>query len=199
MENLITLTVNSTHFYLIACRGGWLLLDAGWALPQFTAQLKARRLDIASIKYVMFTHHHPDHAGLVGEIIKLSGAKLIIHSVQIPYLADLHAFLAKKGPFTPIQVDKSSLISPTRADLQGIGIQGEIIQTPGHSPDHISLVLDSHIAFTGDLPPLEYTAEEAQAQVAESWEKIAECGVEWIYPSHTDPVRNQVGSGLLNA
>jgi glyoxylase-like metal-dependent hydrolase (beta-lactamase superfamily II) len=185
VDPLITLTVNSTHFYLTGCTGGWLLVDAGWDLASFTRQLKAKRIAPGDIRYVMFTHHHPDHAGLAGEILELSGGRLIIHEVQIPYLDDLHAFLKKKGPFTPLRVDKTTLVSPDRAALERIGVAGEIVETPGHSPDHISLVLDSRIAFTGDLPPPEYTAQEAYREVCQSWKKLLERGVEWVYPSHT--------------
>lgn len=32
-------------------------------------------------------------------------------------------------------------------------VYGEILWTPGHSDDSVSLVLDSGIAFTGDLQP----------------------------------------------
>ena len=88
MENILSLAVKSTHFFLLDCKGGKLLLDAGWELSQFTAQLSRYQIPIRDIRYVMFTHTHPDHAGLVQDIRSQSGAKLIIHSVQIPYLAE---------------------------------------------------------------------------------------------------------------
>jgi ribonuclease/clavin/mitogillin len=97
MENLITLTVNSTHFYLIDLPTGKLLIDAGWGLAQFTHQMRAYKIPFSDIRYVMFTHHHPDHAGLVQDIKNLSGARLIIHEQQIPYLKDLRDYYAKKG------------------------------------------------------------------------------------------------------
>ena len=34
IEPMLTLTVNSTHFYLVDCRGGMLLFDAGWELAR---------------------------------------------------------------------------------------------------------------------------------------------------------------------
>lgn len=42
----------------------------------------------------------------------------------------------------------------SRIFLENEGISGEIIQTPGHSDDSISLVIDECCAFTGDLPGL---------------------------------------------
>lgn len=38
----------------------------------------------------------------------------------------------------------------SRAFLAGIGIDGEIISTPSHSPDSVSLVLDDGDCFVGD-------------------------------------------------
>jgi glyoxylase-like metal-dependent hydrolase (beta-lactamase superfamily II) len=187
VENFITLTVNSTHFYLIACKGGWLLLDAGWSLEQFTAQLKRYEISFPVIKFVMFTHHHPDHAGLVQEIKKLSGAKLIIHEKQIPFIKELQAYQEKKGGYQPVKVETGDLVSPGREVFQSIGIQGEIVETPGHSDDSISLVLDGGAAFIGDLHPPEYETGEKYTLTCESWKKLLARKVEWFYPSHTQP------------
>ena len=59
MDNLLTLTINSTHFYLIDCQRGKLLVDAGWELAQFTSQMKAFKISFNQIRYVMFTHARP--------------------------------------------------------------------------------------------------------------------------------------------
>jgi glyoxylase-like metal-dependent hydrolase (beta-lactamase superfamily II) len=88
MNKPLTLTVHSTHFYLIDCAGGKLLIDAGWELAAFRAQMKAYQLSWEQIRWIMFTHHHPDHAGLVQAVRELSGARLILHEKQIPYLED---------------------------------------------------------------------------------------------------------------
>jgi glyoxylase-like metal-dependent hydrolase (beta-lactamase superfamily II) len=188
MENLIRLTVKSTHFYLVDCLGGKLLVDAGWELPAFTAQLKQYRVPVSAIRYVMFTHHHPDHAGLVQDIRNLSGAKLIIHEKQIPYLENLRAFYAKKGGYTPIRVEKTDLISPSRSALRAIGIQGQIVETPGHSDDSISLALDNHSAFIGDLTSPDFVEPENESTIRKSWRKLLDLGVETFYHSHTDPI-----------
>ena len=187
MENLLTLTVNSTHFYLIDLQPGWLLVDAGWGMAQFTAQLKAYQLPFSAIKYIMFTHHHPDHAGLVQKVRDASGAKLIIHSKQIPYLENLRAFYEKKGGYVPIRVEKDDLVSPSREQLVKIGIHGEIVETPGHSPDSISLVLDSKAAFIGDLTPPVMAGEESIAEVCQSWRKLLAAGATRFYHSHAGP------------
>jgi glyoxylase-like metal-dependent hydrolase (beta-lactamase superfamily II) len=187
MENLLTLTVNSTHFYLVDLQPGWLLVDAGWGMAQFTAQLKAYRFPITAIKYVLFTHHHPDHAGLIQAVRDACGAKLIIHKKQIPYLEDLRTYFEKKGGYVPIRVEKDDLVSPSRGRLSSIGIHGEIIETPGHSPDSISLGLDSGVAFIGDLTLPMAAGEEQIDEVCRSWRTLLARGTTRFYHSHTDP------------
>lgn len=184
MDYLVTLTVNSTHFYLVDCQGGKLLVDAGWDLPSFSAQMKARQVAPTAIRYVMFTHHHPDHAGLAQDIKDLCGAKLIIHPLQIPYLKNLRGYYAKKGGYTPIRIEKGDLVGPDRAALAAIGVQGEIVETPGHSPDSISLALDSRAAFIGDLPAPDLVPPESYEATAASWKKLLGMGVERFYHGH---------------
>jgi glyoxylase-like metal-dependent hydrolase (beta-lactamase superfamily II) len=187
MSPPIILTVNSTHFYLLPCAGGLLLVDAGWELGQFTAQMKALKIPLSAIRWVMFTHHHPDHAGLVQNIKNLSGARLLICRVQIPYLENLRAYYAKKGGYEPLRVEKNDLLDPDRAALRAIGVAGEILETPGHSPDSISLLLEGGAAFIGDLPAPEFAAEESAPLVRASWQKLLAGGAQVFYHSHTPP------------
>ncbi len=187
MENILTLTVRSTHFFLIDTGKGKLLVDAGWDWNEFSAQLKTYRVQVADIRYILFTHNHPDHAGLVQQIKELSGAKLLIHARQIPYLPELAAYAAKKGGILPVRVDKNDLISPSRQDLARIGIAGEIVETPGHSEDSISLVLDSGKAFIGDLALPGLVSEEQSAQTCASWKTLLGLRASTFFHSHTDP------------
>jgi glyoxylase-like metal-dependent hydrolase (beta-lactamase superfamily II) len=187
-----TLTVKSTHFFLIDLPDGRLLLDAGWELEAFAAQMKASKASFTDIRYVMFTHTHPDHAGLVQEIKQRSGARLIIHEVQIPYLKDLRAFSERKGWTQPIELSSTDLVSPNRRDLEQIGLHGELVETPGHSPDSISLALDNGAAFTGDLTSPLFADEETGAVIAASWQALLDRGATTFYPSHTPPVPAEI-------
>lgn len=191
MENLVTITIKSTHFYLIDFGKGKLLVDAGWAelLPRFNAGLKKAQVRYEEIKYVMMTHHHPDHAGLIQTVKRLSGARLLIHEKQIPYLPTLAAFYKKTGEFEPVVVGHDDLVSPDRGVLAALGIRGEIVSTPGHSPDSVSLVLDSGMAFVGDLHLPDMVGEESLAETRASWKKLAELKAELIYPAHGNPFR----------
>lgn len=199
MDPLITLTINSTHFYLISCQDGKLLVDAGWGLGQFTSQLKNYQVPVKSIRYILFTHHHPDHASLVQDIKDLSSARLIIHEKQIPYLENLRGYFEKKGGYTPIRVETTDLVSPTREMLKSIGIHGEILETPGHSDDSISLLLDNGEAFIGDLTAPDMVSPENERVVRESWKTLLEHGARRFYHSHTDPFPSERIVKLLDA
>jgi glyoxylase-like metal-dependent hydrolase (beta-lactamase superfamily II) len=199
MENLLTITVKSTHFYLIDIGRGKLLVDAGWAelLPRFTAELKKTGVRYDEIKYVMFTHSHPDHAGLVQSVKRLSGACMIIHANQIPFLPALAKMYLHTREFEPITVAKGDLVSPDRAALAAIGIHGEIVPTPGHSSDSVSLVLDSGMAFIGDLHLPSMVTEESLPEIQASWAKLKAMHAEHIYPAHGAPFRFSEGSLIL--
>lgn len=188
MQSPLSLTVNSTHFYLIDCAGGLLLVDAGWELAKFTAAAKAQRVNLAGIRWVMFTHHHPDHAGLVQSVKGLSGARMIIHANQIPFLADLQGYYAKKGGYEPIRVEPGDLVGPDRAALRAIGIQGEIVETPGHSPDSVSLLLEDGRAFIGDLPAPDTVWDDTADEVRASWRTLIQRGARVFYHAHAGAI-----------
>ena len=167
------------------------MVDTGWAgsLPALKSQLKRYDIDLAQIRFIMITHHHPDHAGLTQEIKQAGKARLIILDRQIPFLEDLRAFYAGKGVYEPIQVEASDLVltSSNRAALNRIGVRGEIVETPGHSDDSVSLVLDSGMAFIGDLHPPDFVQDEAREVTCQSWKKLLRLNVKTIYPAHGNP------------
>lgn len=192
MENLVTITIRSTHYYLIDTPSGKLMVDTGWAgsLPTLKSQLNRYSITLAQIRYLMITHHHPDHAALTQEIKDACGAKLIIHEKQIPFLKDLEAFYREKGGFVPIRVEKDDLIvsQSNRDVLKSIGLIGEMVETPGHSDDSISLVLDGDLALTGDLTPPFMAGEDNADVIRASWERVLALKPKMIYPAHGSPV-----------
>ena len=77
----------------------------------------------------------------------------------------------------------------SRALLARIGIPGEIVQTPDHSDDSVSLLLDDGSVFTGDLPAPHFIVNEEEAAMASaSWRLLRVRGARRTYPGH-GPVR----------
>ena len=91
--------------------------------------------------------------------------------------------------------NKTITFEESRRVLEGIGIPGEIVHTPGHSDDSISLLLDNGSVFTGDLSPPEYAVEKNRSVITDSWQRLRDKGASRVYPGH-GPIRslNPAGS-----
>ena len=67
-------------------------------------------------------------------------------------------FARDRLSFQPVDETAAAVIScaESRDFLLRMGIRGEILHTPSHSPDSVTLVLDDGDCFAGDLEPLSY-------------------------------------------
>ena len=151
---------NTNTFYVPGTNGG-LLIDTDYAgtLPAFFRALKTNHLELGDISYVLPTHCHPDHVGLIGELQKF-GVKLLLIDSQLDrvHFADELFGREKHLQYVPIDEKQARIIScdESRIFLRSIGIDGEIIQTPSHSGDSVSVILDCGDCFVGDLEQYEY-------------------------------------------
>jgi endoribonuclease LACTB2 len=185
--NIVNVGYHSTNYYALELKRGKLLVDCGWpgTFPQFAAELKRKDILPSEIKYILVTHFHMDHAGLVQEF-KNQGAKLILLESQVGFPATLNDFMkGRREPYVEINEYGNLILKfgESRQFLASLGIAGEILSTPGHSDDSITLVLDEGIAFTGDLPPRILVSEEDQV-TKESWDKIYQHKTTRIFPAH---------------
>ena len=168
---------NTNTFYIAGANGG-LLIDTDYAgtLPQFFKAIKNARIDISDISYMLATHYHPDHIGIVSELQKL-GVTLLIVDVQRSsvHFADEIFSRDKRLNYKPIDENKAKVIrcAESRSFLYSIGIYGEIIHTPSHSEDSISIILDDGTCIVGDLEPVEYLAAyDHNPRLKSDWEQI---------------------------
>ena len=185
--NIVNVGYDSTNYYLLETGGGKLLVDCGWpgTLPKLTGTLRRKGVALSEIKYLMVTHFHPDHAGLTQELKNL-GVKFILPESQPPFIGQLtELFKTKNHPYVEIRKDGSLYLkfSESRTFLAKLGIQGEILSTPGHSDDSVTLILDEGFAFTGDLQPRFMLPEEDRIS-HESWDKIYQHKITRIFPAH---------------
>jgi endoribonuclease LACTB2 len=184
--NIVNLGYHSTNYYALGIKTGRLLVDCGWpgSMPEFTAVAKRMGLDLREIKYILVTHFHMDHAGLAQDLKNL-GAKLIVMENQTDFIAPMAGQIKKDVPYTPIRLNDNLPLkfSESRDFLANIGLDGEIIPTPGHSPDHVTLLLDDGSAFTGDLPP-RFMLTEEQVELHASWDRIYQHKITRLYPAH---------------
>lgn len=185
--NIVNVGYDSTNYYLIESQNGKLLVDCGWpgTLPKFSAVLKRKGISLNELKYLLVTHFHPDHAGLTQEL-KNQGIKFVLLEPQIDFIAQLTEFFRTKTyPYVEIKQNDNLVLKmeESRAFLAGIGLNGEILHTPGHSDDSVTLLLDEGFAFTGDLHPHFMIPEDDQIS-HQSWDKIYEHKISRIFPGH---------------
>ena len=178
-----------TNTYLIEGIQGKLLFDTGWAglFPAFCNALGEIKVAVQDINFILVSHYHPDHMGIVQNIAD-KGAILLVADVQNNYLHAPDGIFEKEKnkTFIPIRDDKIQKISIDEgsAVLSKIGINGRIIHTPGHSDDSISLFLESGDLFVGDLNPLYELELHKGTQIEESWNKLMALKPKKIYYGH---------------
>lgn len=149
--------------------------DYAGTLPAFYRAIKHARVKASDVSYVLATHYHPDHMGLIPELMK-QGVKLLLIDTQVDsvHFSD-YIFARDRVPFEPIDEAKATVITcaESKEFLSGIGISGEIISTPSHSPDSVSLLLDDGGCIVGDLQPREYLAAYEQDNALKAdWDAV---------------------------
>ncbi len=186
---MIKLKYGNTNTFLIEGRNGNLLVDTDYAgtLPALYKALKQNGKAVSEIEYVFATHFHPDHVGLVGELMK-QNVKLLLLDSQKDYIHFSDALFSRdKLEFVRIDDNQAIVIScsESREFLFGMGIDGEVIHTPSHSPDSISLVLDNGDCFVGDLEPFEYIEAYGDNQkLKDDWAKIMAFNPKRVFFAH---------------
>ncbi len=188
-EEISLLKYSNTNTYLIEGERGTILFDTGWAgtFPMFCAELGRQGKKLNDIDYLLISHFHPDHYGIAQEIAD-KGPVFLVCDVQKEYVHSSEAFFEKdkRMSFFPIRDDKVKFISvsESRGVLAGLGIEGELIHTPGHSDDSISLWLDKGDLFVGDLNPLYELELHKGTEIGKSWEKLLALDPKTVYYGH---------------
>lgn len=124
--------------------GECLFIDPSDDHAQLLKEAAAHNL---TVKYVVNTHSHIDHTMGNREMVRRTGAKVIIHEADAAGLLDtprniLEMFGAEDPPPADILVSDGDLIQ-----VGGISLQ--VLHTPGHTPGGMCLYMDGML-FSGD-------------------------------------------------
>ncbi|MBI3403165.1 MAG: MBL fold metallo-hydrolase [Acidobacteria bacterium] len=177
----------STNYWVVSAGASRLLVDLGYpgTLGTMRATLKRLGIPLEEIRYGLATHYHIDHAGLAQDL-KQIGVPLLVLDTQVSAIPLMKRWTKRQDHYLDISMYDNVTISfgESRSVLERIGIAGEIVPTPGHSDDSVSLLLDDGSVFTGDLTPPGLAGEDAADVVAKSWRLLRERGATRIHPGH---------------
>jgi len=184
---IINVGFRSTNYWVVSAGTSRILVDLGYpgTLGIMQANLKRMGVPLDEIRYALATHYHIDHAGLAQELKQL-GVPLLVIDLQVAAIPVMKTHTKPQDRYVDITLHDNVTIScaASRARLKDIGLDGEIVATPGHSDDSVSLLLDDGSVFTGDLTPMSVAPEHQLEQLEASWRLLREKGARRIYPGH---------------
>ena len=189
---LTEIRYGNTSTFLIKGTKANLLIDTDYAgtLQAFYRAIKAAGIKISDISYVMATHYHPDHTGLISELME-QGVKLIIMESQLPFVHYSDHIFAKEPhlEYKPIDESKAMILTfdEARAYLDNeLGICADVIGISSHGEGSVVIALDKDkTILAGDLEPLEYLAAYPDnSALKEDWDKILSLNPKRICYAH---------------
>jgi hydroxyacylglutathione hydrolase len=97
---------------------------------------------------ILLTHTHFDHIGAVAPIARATGAPVYCPREELAVLADPTKFFgAMFGPVEGWEAEQP-IEGDQRLALAGFDV--DVVSTPGHSPGHVTFVIDDAL-FSGDV------------------------------------------------
>ena len=211
--HIYSIPLGFDHCYLIREKGT-IMVDGGAPkkAKEFAKATEKIGINIHDIKLIILTHGHWDHIASVKEIKELTGAKVAMHQLEKEWLEKslkpmppgvttwghtlgkiitvLLPLISIPGTNVDVVIGNEGLL------LDGYGIPGKVIHTPGHSSGSVSILLETGEAFVGDMAmnkfPLRFSPglpifAEDPVKLNESLKLLLDQGAKMIYPSHGEP------------
>ncbi|HEY0896962.1 MAG TPA: MBL fold metallo-hydrolase [Sphingobacteriaceae bacterium] len=145
-------------------RNTWALIDAG--LKGFTSRILKMAASLFGNRppaCIIMTHGHFDHRGCLESLLKVWDVPVYVHPLEMPYLTGISSYPPPDPfvgggmmAFSSILYSRDPInIGPHARKIQGNTIpelpEWRIIETPGHTPGHISLFRESDgVLIVGD-------------------------------------------------
>jgi glyoxylase-like metal-dependent hydrolase (beta-lactamase superfamily II) len=127
-----------------------LVVDPGEVTPELLRAIEGR-----TVRAIVNTHAHCDHCGGNAELIRLTGAPLLLHRDDLPLLRIVDQQGLMFGvPFPPSPDPDRFLEEGDTLEIGGETLR--VIHAPGHSPGHIVLqgngfVIGGDVLFAGSI------------------------------------------------
>jgi|SRR5215470_16179403 len=97
---------------------------------------------------ILLTHTHFDHIGAVAPLARATGAPVYCPREELAVLKNPEAFFG--AMFGPVEGWEAEHALDGGQRLQLAGFDVDVLATPGHSPGHVTFVIDDAL-FSGDV------------------------------------------------
>lgn len=175
-EGVYRVPARAANTYLVEAENGLVLVDTGMPGSEkgILKAIAALGHKPSDVKLILLTHRHWDHIGSAAALKKETSGKLVSHAFEKPYVAGTLVVITPRAwslygrtvrrvlafassmaklfrlvKYHPVLVDEAS---DEESVLDGVGLDGSIVWTPGHTKGSIALFLNkSKAAIIGDL------------------------------------------------
>jgi glyoxylase-like metal-dependent hydrolase (beta-lactamase superfamily II) len=196
------------NFFLVVNDGELTLIDVGSKdeIENIRRKFDEAGHSLDQLKRIIPTHCHPDHIGSLAALKQATGAQVLAHEAEAPFITQearlprargaawlLHALTEPLFRPEPCPVDQTLKHGDT---IEGTGVT--VIHMPGHSPGSICLYhREARALFTGDalinmfgkmggpFPPFCWETQRARRSLS----RLKELDVETLYFSHGETIR----------
>ncbi|MQS14009.1 MBL fold metallo-hydrolase [Streptomyces kaniharaensis] len=205
--------------YLWRDEDGLTLVDTGIAgsADGIEEGIRAAGLDPAALRYVVLTHHHPDHTGSAAELARRWDAEVVAHRLDAPVIrGEQEPQPPMLSPFEQEIWDGLPPMPPAEpcpvhrevedGDVLDLGGGAVVVHVPGHTDGSIALHLPGPgVLFTGDtvanvggrtMPGVFHTDP---ARALDSFHRLAELPVTTAVFGHGDPIAEGASAALRAA
>lgn len=156
--------LRGANVYLLVSSEGLTLVDSGLAgqAERILEQLEAAGYELSELSSIVLTHWHGDHVGNAAQLARRSGARVVAHLQEVPYIEQTQQVptatwvqqqLNALGDYVLLRREPCKVNQPVEDGdvLQALG-GTYVLHTPGHSPGSICLYQpERQILFCGDV------------------------------------------------
>jgi glyoxylase-like metal-dependent hydrolase (beta-lactamase superfamily II) len=207
-----------SNVYLLVSDGMLALVDTGaaGAAARITDRLQTGGYALLDLRCIVLTHAHADHTGGAADLARRSGARVLAHRDEVPFVQQ-EVSLPAASPLAGLLNRlgdrflraEPCAVSEVLEDGQWLTSLGglKVLHTPGHTPGSLCLYHPGRrILFCGDalfnanpltgraglrLPLPLVTVDQAQA--LESVRRLSTLPVEVLCPGHGEPILSGAG------
>lgn len=210
------------NVYLLVSEDGLTSVDTGMTVDvdRIIAQMRGAGYAVPDLRRIVLTHAHGDHAGGAAALVRRSGAQVVAHRDEVPYIEQtkplpvrslIQRLLFGLGDrlvfrLAPCEVDRAVGDGDVVEALEGL----RVVHAPGHTPGSMALHQpERRVLFCGDalfnahpmtgrpglrLPIPLVTVDTAEA--VGSARKLSRLPVDVLCCGHGEPIVDAAGERM---